>query len=253
MDNKKAKIVYIKGGLGNQLFQYAFANFLSRKFNFDITLNISWFHNQKLRKFELNNFLNNFNYPITNVDSKIIDRIYAYRTEFIISNLLKKNLSLPIRSFNGYWQDIFFAEFLRNEIVLNNNCYEKVIDHEYYVIHLRRGDFIDSKVHHVLSDTYYIQNVELFYDKPIYVLSHDKDIAKKFIKDTGVNAKLIECNEYTAFNIIKNASGGIASNSTFCWWAIFISQSRNWILPYKWLAKKNIFKHNLQIEGTIIR
>ena len=51
MDNKKAKIVYIKGGLGNQLFQYAFANFLSRKFNFDITLNISWFHNQKLRKF----------------------------------------------------------------------------------------------------------------------------------------------------------------------------------------------------------
>ena len=162
-------------------------------------------------------------------------------------------MSLPIRSFNGYWQDIFFAEFLRNEIVLNNNCYEKVIDHEYYVIHLRRGDFIDSKVHHVLSDTYYIQNVELFYDKPIYVLSHDKDIAKKFIKDTGVNAKLIECNEYTAFNIIKNASGGIASNSTFCWWAVFISQSRNWILPYKWLAKKNIFKHNLQIEGTIIR
>ena len=121
MDNKKAKIVYIKGGLGNQLFQYAFANFLSKKFNFDITLNISWFNNQKLRKFELNNFLNNFNYPITNVGSKIIDKIFAYRTEFIISNLLKKNLSLPIRSFNGYWQDIFFAEFLRNEIVLNNN------------------------------------------------------------------------------------------------------------------------------------
>ena len=81
----------------------------------------------------------------------------------------------------------------------------------------------------------------------------NKSSSKKFIKDTGINAKLIECNEYTAFNIIKNASGGIASNSTFCWWAVFISQSRNWILPYKWLAKKNIFKHNLQIEGTIIR
>ena len=56
-----------------------------------------------------------------------------------------------------------------------------------------------------------------------------------------------------AFNMIYNSSGGIASNSTFCWWAINISNCKNWVLPFRWLDKINIIDHNLSIKETIIK
>ena len=43
--NKQA-IVNIKGGFGNQLFQYSFANFLQNN-NFEVKVNCEFFDNEK--------------------------------------------------------------------------------------------------------------------------------------------------------------------------------------------------------------
>ena len=51
MVNSKNKIIKIKGGLGNQLFQIAFAEYLKNQFKLNIKLDISWFKNQKKRSF----------------------------------------------------------------------------------------------------------------------------------------------------------------------------------------------------------
>ena len=58
--------------------------------------------------------------------------------------------------------------------------------------------------------------------------------------------------EVDSFGLIFNAKGGISSNSSFCWWAIYLSENRNWIMPYQWLKKENIFDKNLQIKNTLI-
>ena len=55
MVNKNFKTIKIKGGLGNQLFQYAFALFLKNKFHAEINLEISWYKEQSFREFQLNN------------------------------------------------------------------------------------------------------------------------------------------------------------------------------------------------------
>ena len=52
MDYKNVKIVKIKGGLGNQLFQYSFALFLKEKFGLKVILDISWFQKQTKRNFD---------------------------------------------------------------------------------------------------------------------------------------------------------------------------------------------------------
>ena len=58
MDYSKNTTIKIKGGLGNQLFQYSFAIFLEQNFNKTVTLDLSWFDQQSLRRFQLPEFLN---------------------------------------------------------------------------------------------------------------------------------------------------------------------------------------------------
>ena len=99
-----------------------------------------------------------------------------------------------------------------------------------------------------------ITNPRLIFIKiKIYVLSTNKQDAINFIKNTNINASYIETDQEMAFNMIYNSSGGIASNSTFCWWAINISNCKNWVLPFRWLDKINIIDHNLSIKETIIK
>jgi len=252
MDYKQNTTVKIKGGLGNQLFQYAFAIFLKENLKININLDISWFDNQDFRKFQLNDFLKEPFLNVIRFKPSFYNKILSYRSEEFFSFLLKKKIYPPTNYYDGYWQDIFFAQCLNLDKYFNKKILLNKFSEDYYVIHLRRGDFLNSGPHHVLLDEHYLKYINLFKDKTIYILSSNKDDALSFIKNNNLNAKFIDCEDKEAFSIIYNASGGIASNSTFCWWAIFLSECRNWFLPYRWLKKRNIIDHNLNIKNTIL-
>lgn len=254
MVNKNFKTVKIKGGLGNQLFQYAFALFLKNKFDTEVNLEVSWYKEQSFRRFVLNDLLVNNEFSLVNsVPSFINKRInQGYLSENLITFLIKKNYFLPINFYDGYWQDIFFANFLKDKIFFKSNILKKIINEDYYVIHLRRGDFKRSKVHIVLSDEYYLKFVEVFKDKKIYIISEEEEDAINLKKKIKFDLEYYKCSDLEAFSIIYNAMGGIASNSTFCWWAIFLSESRNWLMPYQWLKKINIVDSKLAIPKTIL-
>jgi len=252
MANKNSKTVKIKGGLGNQLFQYAFAIFLKENLKININLDLSWFDEQNSRKFQLNDFLKEPFIDVIRFNSSFYNKILSYRSEKFFSFLLKKKFYPPTNYYDGYWQDIFFAQYLTLDKYFNKKILLNKFSEDYYVIHLRRGDFLTSSLHHVLPDEHYLKYINLFKDKTIYILSSDKNDSLSFIKKINLNAKLIDCDDKEAFSIIYNASGGIASNSTFCWWAIFLSECRNWFLPYRWLKKRNIIDHNLNIKNTIL-
>ena len=116
MANKNFKTVKLKGGLGNQLFQYSFALFLKKKFNTEVNLEISWYKEQNFRKFELNNLLSNNKFSLTEsaptyLNNKIKNLFFS---EKLVIYLLKKNYYLPLNFFEGYWQNISFANFLKD-------------------------------------------------------------------------------------------------------------------------------------------
>lgn len=107
-------IARITGGIGNQLFQYAFVRSLSIKLNQKFKLDLSWYHDY--HKFEKSNdpkaatkrdFLLNY----FNIKSPVTNKVYL--------NLIKR---LEIRSKNS----IFFKFLLDGP--LNNFSFEK-IDH----------------------------------------------------------------------------------------------------------------------------
>jgi hypothetical protein len=252
MHNQKNKIVKVKGGLGNQLFQVAFAIFLKKLSACEIFLDISWFETQSLRKFQFTDYLCNLDFKIKSIKPSFFNKVISYRSELFKTYFFKKGMNLPISFYDGYWQQIFFASHLRDSQFLNKDILLKKTKEEYYVVHLRRDDFLSSGPHHVLSDEYYMKYINIFNDKKIYILSSNKSDALSFKDKINIKTEYIECSDIEAFNIIHNASGGLASNSTFCWWAIYLSNNRNWIFPYQWMRKKNIFDYELNIEGTII-
>lgn len=172
------KIVRIIGGLGNQMFQYAFLIALREKFKQKIYVDISSFNGYKLHNgLELEKI---FNIKLNIADPADIRRLSYYsnnyikqrlcrrllpnkKTEYIESS--KKNVieNVFINSgdcyYEGYWQnhkyfhdyyDIISKEFsfkLDNLCIKNENIIEFIKNslNPTVSIHIRRGDYINNK------------------------------------------------------------------------------------------------------------
>ena len=88
--------------------------------------------------------------------------------------------------------------------------------------------FSKSRDHIVLKSDYYLKSLDLFKDEKIYCLTDDINSMTKILKKINrKNLKLMNLNELDAFKLIINSEGGIASNSTFCWWVHFYLKKKN--------------------------
>ena len=247
----------IKGGLGNQLFQYAFYKFIKKFVNQETFIDKSWYKNQNIldtkRYFLLEKYLIN-NFDITENNYSKLNQFFNSKLEKIIINLYKNNLLIKRPYYNGYWQDIFFAKHLMNTD-FKNSFFERVVgtDKEYFVLHGRFLDFFTSKTHYCLDNEYYKKAMIKFSnDKIFYAISDDISIMKNIVKKLPFKIQILELSETDSFRLIFNANGGVASNSTFCWWPIYLSKNTNWIFPKFILKNKSIFDSNLYIKNTKI-
>jgi len=249
--------ITIKGGLGNQLFQYAFFKFIKKFVNQETFIDKSWYKNQNIldtkRYFLLEEYLIN-DFTITENNYSKLDQFINSKLEKIIITLYKNNFFLKRQYYNGYWQDIFFAQHVSNTD-FKDSLFDKVvgIDKEYFVLHGRFLDFFTSKTHYCLDSEYYKKAIMNFpSDKIFYAISDDVNIMKNILKKLPFKIEILELNELESFKLIFNANGGVASNSTFCWWPVYLSKNTNWTFPKFTLKDKSIFDLNLYIKQTKI-
>ena len=81
------------GGLGNQLYQYAFGKFLERNFNYNIIFNLNYYSNTiTSRKFILKKILKNFDYETVNIRENFFQKLLNYRTEKLYKYLINDML-----------------------------------------------------------------------------------------------------------------------------------------------------------------
>jgi len=189
-------ISQIVGGLGNQMFQYAYGRYLSRKHQTDLLLDISPFRTYSLHAFSLPHLsikagfatyadIRKY-YPPHPVLRKIFDRItilhkllpygdlrfrqgneFRFRSEY---------LELPDQSYvQGYWQsEKYFPEMesiLRKEFQVkyplagkNLEIAEDMSGGETVAIHVRRGDYVSdaqaASIHGLCGLEYYHRAVD---------------------------------------------------------------------------------------------
>ena len=267
--------ILLSGGLGNQLFQYSFAYWISSVTNNTLELDITSYKSDPLRNLELNNLIkldfecSEMNNLFLRVQKKIQKYINFknWTIEDPYSPIFKdisEQKDLRRQVFDGYWQDLFFAQFSKSHI-LNllekrdkqyNNLYKKYIDLNQRTtsLHIRRGDYqtsINSQIYvDLFSSGFYQKAIQLNKDCTDLFLIFSDDISwcKQRVDFIPENSVFVDTttNVVEDFNLMRKCNNKIISNSTLSWWAAFLDESNSPKItaPKKWLHND----HNMTLE-----
>tara|TARA_B100000886_G_scaffold306630_1_gene239104 strand:- start:1817 stop:2635 length:819 start_codon:yes stop_codon:yes gene_type:complete len=177
------------------------------------------------------------------------------------SNFFSKRFLFLDGYFNQNWdyRELYslFSILKLKTIVLNNN--KKNLCNQNVVIHIRGGDFLSIKNLNICKFDFYKKSIQYALSKGLktfVVISEDQKYGKEVIE------KLKKCLPYLQisiirsdsikndFNVIRSAKFAILSNSTFSWWASFLSNSKKeFLVPSNFSTKE---KRMLLPNETII-
>jgi hypothetical protein len=245
----------IKGGLANQIFQWACGKNLSLKYGIPFYLDVSFYDDQTgctPRKFSLNKFPN-LDFDLFNSDKSGFIEI---RDSHVFMDLVieeNKNYFL-----DGYWGSPKYFKENEKEIKKNlsynsdfikkveNSRYKKILENKGVSIHVRRTDYLQSNGYHPIQPiSYYEKGLEIIgeYDS-IYVFSDDIEWCKKNIKfnNTIFVEGFDDIEDLWMMGLCKN---NIIANSTFSWWAAFLNENdKKIIAPDNWFGKNSGITNN---------
>lgn len=255
-------IVKLSGGLGNQMFQYAFGQGLARKMGIYVYYDISFFKFQSLRKIELYIFPNiNINiagnsliyglhfFPYAKLTRMVIKintwvgKLNVWYRERELSH--KDNLSQLLAKRNyleGYWQsDKYFIDIISDvkkfftfpelKDFQNLEIVDKLNHPNAVSLHIRRGDYVQNIGKHApCSVEYYrnaMQNIAEKVKTPFFFVFTDDPqwFMTDFIMDYPY--ELISWNtgsqSYIDMQLMSLCKHNIISNSTFSWWGAWLN------------------------------
>ena len=253
----------LSGGLGNQLFQYAFAKSLSIKYNLPISIDKGFIERDQSRVYKLNlfgveerivpDYLKMANwfwraFRKIKIDKLFLKHVLKYDFHFQLpldleykgDQVIYNSKSILIW---GYWQNEKYFDNIKHDI----NDYIKInfkfkfefeSKYKYIAVHIRKGDYISnsiySSIYNNLSSEYYLEALNLikseFNSRLKIILFSDSDIVdfsqklEKFGFDVIVSNKLFN-DELFDFWLMSKCDYNIIANSTFSWWAAYLNSN----------------------------
>jgi hypothetical protein len=202
----------------------------------------------------VNKYYTNFNkFLPLNIRKYYTEKHFHFNNE--VYNLKSKDLILE-----GYWQSYKYFQNNQNEIkrvftfknpLMPNsvNLMNIILNTDSVCINVRRGDFINDPILELQSIDFYINSINYLRsiiktELTFFVFSDDMEWCKN-------NFNFL-CNSYTVDHthkglrfsnyllLMSSCKHFIIPNSTFGWWAAYMSSNKN----KKIIAPKNWFKNN---------
>ncbi len=253
--------VEFKGRLGNQIFQYVFLKYLKTKNKHLIYFFPNPHHAYLGKYFELESYDNLLlNSKALSAITRILPSIFKFKDIHIHNWIFPKPINVKNFSYyKGYYQSAYYFENLEYPLPLKiKEEFKKQFDNQYgqlfkenktLVVHIRRTDYmnygerrkrdISLPLEYFKNRLNAIENLESY--KVIFVSDDTAKVKEVFPeKDNFIfsnNSEIID------FQLIQNADITIISNSTFAWWAAYLSPKKNIVY-----APKNWFGFNLGRE-----
>ncbi|MFN4144606.1 MAG: alpha-1,2-fucosyltransferase [Runella sp.] len=253
-------IVKLRGGLGNQLFQYALGRRLSLEYQTNLLLDTS-----ALGRFSW------WTYRVYSLDA------FSMKAEMISKAILQKSkwayfkeshfhfdpqvLTLrPPIYLDGYWQSERYFEpisnLLRQDLTLRKPLSDMGLQMEHHIktqsqsvaIHLRRGDYTRfSLANRFLKPCpleYYEKAVcflatQMTSEATFFVFSDDIPWAKKYFKWLKQVYFVEGLTAIEDLWLLSLCNHQIISNSTFGWWGAWLNPNpyKTVIAPQKWFSR----------------
>lgn len=264
-------IVKIIGGLGNQMFQYAYAKALEVR-GYHVKIDISAFDTYtKHGGYQLNNYL-------TDMDIATKKDVMQFKSKNKILALIKKRKILKEKSLlfdgrllnplknayiEGYFQNAqkeIFKSFILKNILSNysTELYNKILNTNYsYSIHIRRGDYLDNDNKNIFGTCdldYYNNAINIInsqHKHTFFIFSNDIEWCKEnFITN---NIIFIDNKEERPPNediyLMSLCKNNIIANSSFSWWASWLNLNKNKIViaPKNWFLDQKLSKQAVNL------
>lgn len=261
-------IVRLRGGLGNQLFQFAAAYSLAHHKGVELKSDLYTYIKHPLRKYELGHF--NIQLP-----EATRDEVHRFTgSNFLVRYLNKKNnyfncpgvfaqphyhfyedfFSLPDPIYlSGYWQSEKYFTNVANDIKKvvtprvpmdeRNKDIISSMSSNSVAIHIRRTDYNPNSFFQPMGLDYYrraFQAIQEKIDKPQYfVFSDDITWSRQQLTDLP-NAIFVDHNKgddsFKDLLLMSSCKHQIIANSTFSWWAAWLNdfKDKTVIAPQTW-------------------
>ena len=267
-------IVRFWGGLGNQLFQYAFMEYLKLN-NREVYADISDFkYHQHHYGYEIEKIFGcdvdkanqkqiaalaiNHNRLTTKILEKLWGLRICKRSEFYETYVPLNIEASTIASdtyFSGWWQNIYYVEpvqsILRKKLIFNTPLQGKNLEYykrfqsaETVSVHVRRQDYLHEKnFEGVCGTAYYDQAIEYMKAKladPVFLFfSDDIEWCKNNFGKKEENYYIdwnLGNNSFKDMQLMSLCKNNIIANSTFSWWSAWLNSNdkKMVIMPRQW-------------------
>ena len=266
LDSQKS-VIYaeLQGGLGNQLFQFANGVARSLYLNTPLQLDDRMLIHDSLREYSLqpwelvprvkyqivlrNEGLQFIEIPGSNsANIQIIEEQSFHFTE--INEQLRQGNSYR---FVGYWQSALnfspyqseLKKYLKGALISKNSDSRTSM-------HIRRGDFVNNPktlaYHGILDFEYYFSAISLLDASTdvIDVISDGFDEIQELIGQLEIatgkifNLRTDLKDEILALSALASSAQIIIANSSFSWWAAYLSDAKKVIAPRKYFSEKTL-------------
>lgn len=271
-------IIEVSDGLGNQMFQYAFARAWSIENNDTLFISKRMLKKDPVgRKYGLDHFALKESVDLVDLHALIYVR---YIFKLIIGKILrilkinpqiinyyisynKRGNFIPsyqrnkLNLYCGIYQSELFFQKHKDQIMKDFVLVDELTESEEVMqnrmksgtavcVHMRRGDYVNSPRHYVCDEEYYNKAIakmrELRPGCHFYIFSDDMNWVKENYKSTDITYVDVGENEFSDLKLMSSCKHFIISNSTFSWWAQYLSTNEDKIViaPNRWLNGINI-------------
>lgn len=277
-------IVKFKGGLGNQMFQYALYKWFEvKKYNVEADLH---FYDEKPEMYRLKDMYgikldiaqdkNIRKYSDCSFDffSRIRRKILGNKKSHIIENTEQFYDFCNINNvyLDGYWQNPRYFEEIKQEIYniynvsprfnqYQKELYRQIKSNNVASIHVRRGDYLKGENVNlyggICTESYYTKAIQYLITRyqvhTFYVFSDDFEWTNSKFKNTSsASYVIVKPSGDSDLFLMSECQYNIIANSSFSWWAAWMNarEDKKIIAPSMWT--NNINERGVYCEDWIL-
>lgn len=282
-DKADSNIVKFNGGLGNQMFQWAFGMALEAKTGVKTVFDMSFFEKKYARPYELNVFGVNCPRVEGFLDKLKLTLLWKFRKKIADNTILgtgfyaeahfhydNKLFSIkPNTYIEGFFQSEKYFEVVKDIVraafqfktkpdSFNQHLIEQISNSNSISLHIRRGDYVQKKRYQNLYATcsldYYKRGVEYIAktveDPKLFVFSDDPSWVKQNL-DLPYECIFVSNNSgdksWEDMRLMSLCKHNVIANSSFSWWGAWLNNNPQKIViaPKKWFNDGKIVQSDV--------